>query len=1188
LIVKKLIPSIFCLFLACVVAAQGRAPLSFIENKGQWDPVVRYRADVDGGALFIHENGFTVQQRHPEDLAKMEHYLHARELSEKELSGKTLRSHVYRVTFRGANTAAIAVPDKAEQTITNYFIGNDPSKWGSNCRSFQGLTVRNLYPNIDLRYYSENGTLKYDLIVHPGGDPRQIVLQYAGTEGLSIREKTLEVKTSVGTVKEMPPYAYQYTEAGRQTVTCNYRLSDSTLGFQVRNYDPKSVLVIDPTVVFCSLSGSTANNWGFTATYGPDGSFFGGGIVFGAGFPVNTGAYQEGYGGGSFDIGIMRLTPNGSNRIYATFIGGSGSDQPHSLFSDPAGNLVITGRTTSAGSFPATRAYGPGGGNDIFVVKLNSTGSAIIGGTRIGGSGEDGVNITTDRRRLSLQYNYGDDGRSEVILDAAGNVYVASCTRSGDFHTQSGFQTALSGQQDAVVLKLSPNCDNLLFSTLLGGIADDAAYVLALNPLNGSLYVAGGTTSNNLPQTGGTLGATWRGDVDGFVATLTPGGALVRSTYVGTGAYDQIYGIQFDRLGFPYVMGQTLGAWPIINAQYSAGNARQFIAKLQPDLSAFVYSTTFGTPNASLPNISPTAFLVDRCENVYVSGWGGTASSFTSAGTLGLPVTPDAVNNPPYSSPSQTDGKDFYFFVLKKNATQQLFGSFFGENAAGGFPDHVDGGTSRFDANGVIYQAVCANCNNDPRPRFPTTPGSWSEGNPSSSCNMGMIKIALNLSGLSAGVQSAIGGIVRDTAGCLPLRVDFRDTVGNAVRYHWDFNGDGVNDQTTSTPEASHTYTALGTFRVRLVAVDSNSCNITDTSYLSIRVGELKATPSISFRKLNPCDSLRFQFTNTTVHPQGRPFRPDAFEWEFPDLNLRFRTGTGSFTQSFPRPGSYRVILRIVDTTFCNAPEEIDTILNVAVLVDAAVETPPNGCAPYDALFVNRTVGGQQFFWNFGNGTTSTDPSPGPVRYTNPGTYTISLVVVDSGTCNITDTARFTITLFGKPTAAIGAISPQPPTPNTAITFQNASQGAVRYKWLFGDGDSLLTNNQLPVRHEYNTSDEFEVLLIAYNAEGCPDTVRQRVRTLVQPAIDVPNAFTPLSGGINSVVFARGFGIATLRFTIWNRWGQKVFETTDRKTGWDGTFKGKLQPMDVYAYTLEVVFVDGKRATKRGDITLIR
>ncbi|RYY86889.1 MAG: PKD domain-containing protein [Chitinophagaceae bacterium] len=1180
--VKNSILSALCLLCSLLTFAQSASPLSFTENKGQWDAVVRYRADVPAGAFFLRNGGFTVLQQDPADLARALDMLHRREKPGQQVS---VRSHVYHADFIGANEKASFEADKVLPGINNYIYGDDPSNWGSACRQFQGVTVKDLYPNIDLRYYSDNGRLKYDLIVRPGGDPGQIALRYTATNGLSIKEKALRIETAVGTVRELPPYAYQYGESGRQTVTCNYRLKDSVLRFDLRDYDSKQVLVIDPTIVFASFAGSTAGNWGFTATYGPDGAFFGGGIVFGQGFPTYQGSYQQNMAGGSVDIGIIKLTPDGSNRVYATYIGGAAEEQPHSLFCDPAGNLVVAGRTNS-GNFPSTASVGTVGGYDLFVLKLNATGSGLVGSMRVSGSADDCVNIATQRERNSLQYNYGDDGRSEVILDGAGNAYVATCTRSSNFPVTDG--SSLAGGQDAVIVKLNPALTQVLWASYLGGSANDGAYVLALSPINGNLYVAGGTESTTLPQSGGTLGTNNHGNVDGFVAQYN-NGSLVRTTFVGTAQYDQIFGIQFDRTGFPYVMGQTMGNWPNVNAAYHVNNARQFIAKLQPDLSAYAYSMAFGTSNASEVNISPTAFLVDRCENVYVSGWGGQASNFPSSGTLGMPVTQDAVvMNPPYSSPAQTDGKDFYFFVLKKNATQQLYGSFFGENAPNNFPDHVDGGTSRFDANGVIYQSTCANCGN-PHPLWPATPGAWSTSNPSASCNLGMIKIALNLAGLSAGVQSAIDGVVRDTAGCLPLTVQFRDTVANAVTYEWDFTGDGVTDQTTTDPNAQFTYNTAGSFRVRLIAVDPNSCNVRDTSYITIRVGVLKATPDFTFRKLNPCDSLKFEFTNITPPAPSRPFTNNTFVWEFLDEGITETRGAGTFAHSFPGPGSYRVRLTIVDTSFCNAPESKDTVVNVAVLVKARIETPLTGCAPYLAVFGNTSDGGQTFHWDFGDGSSYDGATPPPHLYPGPGTFTISLVAIDSGTCNIVDTAFVTIELFGKPTAVIGTVSPQPPVPNVAITFENnSSADAIRFKWLFGDGDSLLTTNLLPVRHEYNTGDSFEVLLIAYNAAGCPDTARRWVTTLVEPAVDVPNAFTPLSGGVNSVVFARGFGIATMHFTIWNRWGQKVFETTDRHFGWDGTVKGKLQPMDVYAYTLEVTFVDGKKATKKGDITLIR
>ena len=139
--------------------------------------------------------------------------------------------------------------------------------------------------------------------------------------------------------------------------------------------------------------------------------------------------------------------------------------------------------------------------------------------------------------------------------------------------------------------------------------------------------------------------------------------------------------------------------------------------------------------------------------------------------------------------------------------------------------------------------------------------------------------------------------------------------------------------------------------------------------------------------------------------------------------------------------------------------------------------------------------------------------------------------------------------------------------------------------WSFGDGDtSILTD---PI-HQYNVTGLFDACLIAYNQFGCADTVCQEISTLIVPLIDVPNAFTPNGDGINDKVFVRGFGITKMNFRIYNRWGQLVFQSVDEVNGWDGKFKGVIQPMDSYGYTLEVTFGNGTRATKKGDITLVR
>ena len=1199
-------------FTAFAGTAQSHNNIEFIENKGQWDSRVQYKGDVSNGSFFIRSGGFTVVQHNPADFAGVARFLHghtAEGLPVKPTDKFVLHSHSWNVDFVGASANIKTVADKVISTYNNYFIGNDESKWASDCHIYQAITLKDVYPNIDVRYYTDNDFLKYDIIVKPGGDVSKIALKYDGIDKLQVKNKELMIGTSIGELKESTPYTYQSTVSGKNEVSCKYVIKDNVLRFDVKNYDPKTTLIIDPVVVFCSFSGSSADNWGFTATYGPDGSMYGGGIVLAGGgsFPVSPGAFQTVFGGGlgsgsagAIDMGLIKLSPNGNNRIYATYIGGAGNEQPHSLVVNNQGNLIIAGRSNSS-NYPVVNPggqIGGGGGFDIVVTELNAAGNALVGSKKIGGSGDDGVNISETRNLNSLQRNYGDDGRSEVILDGAGNVYVASSTQSrptgspasGGFPVTPGaFQTTFGGgQQDGVILKLTPTLSAVTFASYLGGTANDAAYVLSLAP-NGTIYVAGGTESTNLPgNTAGTVNPSNLGGIDGFVSIISNNGtAINRTTYIGTSAIDQVFGVQFDRSGFPYVMGQTTGNWPIINATYSNAGGKQFIAKLQPDLSAYVYSTAFGS-GAATPNISPIAFLVDKCENVYISGWGGFFfgnNVFGNSGTTGLPVTPDAIK-------STTDGKDLYFFVLKKNATAQLFGSFFGEdNPANGGCDHVDGGTSRFDANGVIYQAVCGNCKLGLATlTYPTTAGAWSTTNNSNNCNLTMIKIAMNLAGVNGGVQSAINGTPRDTAGCLPLTVDFRDTVGTAQSYEWYFEYVPGNapDITTTTPNAVHIYNAIGTYPVMLVAIDPNTCNVRDSSFLNIKVGNLEAAINFNPVKLPPCNAFNYQFDNLSVPPPTRLFGPTSFTWDFGDGSPRVQAGAGPVLHSYSGPGTYNVKLVLTDTVYCNAPDSLVIPLSVAANVKAQFTTPPTGCLVYNAAFTNTSLAGQTFQWDFGDGIgTSTSSSP-TYTYTAAGTYTIRLVANNPNTCNLTDTIRVTITVFDAPTPDF-SFAPVPPLENTPTTFTNlSSPDAIRFKWDFGDGDTLLTTSRAAVLHQYNATGTFNACLTAYNAIGCDSTICKQVTATILPLVDVPNAFTPQSGDINSIVLVKGFGIAKMQFIIWNRWGQKVFETNNRFQGWDGKVKGVVQPMDVYAYTLSIEFSDGAKTTKKGDITLIR
>ena len=1185
------------------------ANIEFVENKGQWDRKVQFKGEIGSGAFFVQQQGFTVLLQNPDDMKRFSELTHGKAGLQSSFAGVkdgqpnthptnqgplVIHSHAYRVSFLGSNPNAQAVPDKPLKTYNNYFIGKDPSKWQSNCRIFQGLLYSNMYPNVDVRYYSESGHLKYDIVVKPGGRLDDVVMKYEGADKLSIKNDQLIIKTSAGDVKELAPVAYQLTAKGKEEMNCKFVLGDdNTIRFKVKNYSPNSTLVIDPFLVFATFTGSTSDNWGYTATYGPDGSFYAGGIARGAGFPASVGAFQTNFAGGSggnslnSDIAIIKFDPTGANRVYATYVGGGNDEQPHSLIVDGGGNLVIAGRTLSSDypTNPANNLYGNGGNWDIIVTKLDPAGASLVGSIVIGGTGDDGVNIANKippSGTNSLNRNYGDDSRSEVNIDNAGNIVLAACTQSSNFKTSAGaYQTTASGKQDAVVMKLSSNAQTVLWSTFLGGSENDAAYVI-LPDATGNLYVAGGTASSDFRgiSGGGVINATYQGgEADGFIVEMNAAGtAAIRGTFLGTPSVDQIYGIQKDKNGFIYVMGTTQGAWPVINAAYVNAGAKQFISKLQSDLSAYVYSTTFGT-SASVPNISPVAFLVDRCENVYVSGWGGQANileGYQSAGTSGMPITPDAL-------PITSDGSDFYFFVLKKDAASQLYGTFFGQ-AGGQFPDHVDGGTSRFDANGVIYQGVCGNCGGGTV--FPTTPGSWSPINQAlasvGGCNMVAVKINLDFSGVKSAVQSSINGVKYDSTGCIPLNVHFADTFLNAKSYIWDF-GDGSPQVTTTLPDTSHTYNTVGHYKVMLIAIDPASCNVRDTSYVTIIARNDQAVLAFTPQKTGLCTDLSFNFVNSSTAPPGKPFKANSFTWDFGDGSAPVSAGTNTVSHTYAAAGTYKVKLLLPDTSYCNSPDSLVQTIRLSPNVKAQFETPPGGCIPYNAQFKNTSLGGLTFQWDFGDGNTSTDPEPTNL-YTAVGTYTVTLIALDPGSCNKSDTTRFTITVNDNPVAAF-TFSPNPAQENTPTQFTNGSIGATTYLWRFGDGDSSTFASPA---HQFNATGIFNTCLIAFNTFGCPDTVCQNVPALVVPLLDVPNAFSPNGDGKNDEVRVRGFGIGKMMFRIYNRWGQVVFQSTDPNQGWDGRFKGTIQPMDVYAYTLDVQFTDGTKKTKKGDITLLR
>lgn len=1170
-------------FSPLAVIAQGpNTPLEFVKNEGQWDGGFDYKASSGNISILLEQGNISYILGDPANAHKMFEFKHGQ-----NTGPVTLKYHRYDVAFIGANTNADITGSKEQQHYYNYFLGNDSSKWKTGIHPNLAVDYAELYKNIDLHIASANYSIKYDLIVKPGGNPDDIKLKVDGADELKVKKGKLLVSTSVGEVTEEEPYAYQYIDGKRVEIKCKYNLEGNVITYSFpKGYDRSATLVIDPNVVFSTYTGSTADNWGFTATYDAQGNFYAGGAVdafHGGAYITTPGAFQTTYQGGGIvgdtlfrcDMAITKFNAAGNTLAYSTYIGGNDNDQPHSMIVDQSGNLIIAGRTYSTnfpmGSSPYDNTHNQNA--DIVVLKLNASGTALLGSTYIGGSGDDGVNISARYNIItSLKHSYGDEARSEVITDNAGNIYVAASTQSTNFPMVNPNQNSLQGTQDGVVFKLNSNLSSLLWSTYLGGNAVDAAYVLALNTSESHIYVSGGTASTNFPFTTGTLWPSYQGNIDGFIAKYQNSGSypLVRATSIGRNDYDQCYGIQVDDENNVYTMGQTLGGtFPVSSGVFSVANSSQFVMKLDSNLSTNIFSTVFGSGTSTTVNITPVAFLVDTCENIYISGWGG-ATAGNGGNTTGMPIP----TNNPTTTPnnilkfSSSGGNDFYFIVLSRNAATQLYGAYYGLSTNN---EHVDGGTSRFDRTGVIYQAICGGCGG--LDTEPTTNGAYSNVNGSSNCNLIALKIAFNLGSVEADFTAS-----PSTTVCLGDPITFLNNSSNALTYEWDF-GDGSPINTQNSP--THTYTSGGTFQVKLIARNPNVCRVVDSTTLTVTIDTNNINADFDVDVIDSCGPYTAVLTNTSKF--GSTPNTATFTWDLGD-GTTF-TGTTPPTHTYPSKGTYTIKLVMNDPNACNAPDSVTkTISFNGTIVEADWEFPDIKCAQDTALFNNKSTNATNYLWVFGDGDSSTVTSP-VHNYDTAGTFLVKFYAFNPNTCNKVDSIQSTITLRDNPTANF-VHAPVIPETNEPVTFTNKSINADTYNWNFGDGNGSQDENPAP--HLYRKTGRYTVCLTAITREGCIDRLCKPVEADVYPLADLPNAFSPNKDGANDVLYVRGSGIEEMILKIYNRWGEVIFETTDQDIGWDGTYKGKEQPMESYGFVLDVTFIDGTSLHKSGNVTLLR
>ena len=579
--------------------AYGNLPRFFEANQGQTDSRVKFLSRGRGDSLYLTPTEAVLVLIKPSE--KGEEEKGAERGASDRVSPGAREASTVRMKFVGARREPALAGAEPLPGRSNYLIGDDPKKWYTGVAHFARVNYEEVYPGVGLSFYGNQSQLEYDFVLAPGADPDLIRIQFEGAEEISLDDGgNLILDIGDAELIQRAPVIYQETEGERRRVKGGYRLlRNHQIGFTLGPYDEAQPLVIDPVLVYSTYLGGSAADSGFSIAVDSAGNAYVTGETYSFDFPTQN-PLQSFFGGGVLDAFVGKLNAAGTALVYSTYIGGNGSDFGASISVDSAGNAYVAGVTGST-DFPTQNPLQSsyGGNTDVFVSKLNATGSALTNSTYLGGGLFDQA--------------------SGVAVDSAGNAYVTGYTSSTDFPTQNPLQSAYGGGlEDGFVTKLNA-AGTALYSTYLGGHDTDWGYGIAVDSA-GNAYVAGITSSDNFP-TQNALQSSYGGFYDAFVTKLNAAGtALVYSTYLG-GSDDDDVGVDIavDSAGNAYVTGFTSSTnFPTQNAfqTYGGGQYDAFVSKLNAAGSALVYSTYLGGTDRDIG----WGIAVDSGGNAYVTG----------------------------------------------------------------------------------------------------------------------------------------------------------------------------------------------------------------------------------------------------------------------------------------------------------------------------------------------------------------------------------------------------------------------------------------------------------------------------------------------------------------------------------------------------------------------------------------
>lgn len=569
----------------------GEIPLYFIPNEGQLDEAALFYAKTSRYTLWLTKEGLVFDS--------------TRKIGE-ESTGPTRRNpfeidnagdvqherEVSKLVFLRANRSLEVIPADITEHKVNFFIGNDPLSWRSNIQTSKSVLYKEIYPNIDLKVYGLEKRIEYDFVVKPGGDVSDIGFKYRGVEKTGIDEDgNLVVNTRFGEMEHARPVSYQVIGGERVEIEAAFEgIEENAYGFQVEEYDKDYELIIDPLVL-----------------------------------------------------------------VYSTFLGGSFTDAGRSIAFDSTGSMYVAGYTDSV-NFPTNNPFqgSKAGDTDIFIAKINASGTGLVFSTYLGGSREDGRCETA------------------IAVDSIGSIYIAGYTDSVNFPIMNPIQGSKAGGWDAFITKVNSAGNQLIYSTYLGGSGTEQILDMAVDS-EGAAYVTGYTVSADFPTKNPFQGST-AGGIDAFIAKMNASGtALIYSTYLGGSDAEGSSGIAVNPAGAVYVTGYTNSFdFPTKNP-FQGSNAGGYdicITKINASGTGLIYSTYLGGSGEDYYG----GIALDSEGAAYVTG---------STNSIDFPT-----QNPiQWSKAGESDAFDAFITKINSAGNELIYSTYLGGSDADGGVD---------------------------------------------------------------------------------------------------------------------------------------------------------------------------------------------------------------------------------------------------------------------------------------------------------------------------------------------------------------------------------------------------------------------------------------------------------------------------------------------------------------------